>query len=109
MLSKEDIHKVQGLLTDILQTRTVLSTPNVNTARIKHTTARDRAIVSENKGKGANVVKASACWVWKAKNSSASNTFKKYSYIDARGRSKIPILSWIPKESNSLIYCAGNP
>ncbi|GJW73364.1 hypothetical protein Tco_0132734 [Tanacetum coccineum] len=47
----------------------------VNTAGSKptillHTTARDRALVSENKGKGANVVKASACWVWKAKNSS---------------------------------------
>ncbi|GJU16025.1 ribonuclease H-like domain-containing protein [Tanacetum coccineum] len=35
---------------------------NVNTARVKNTTARDRAVVSENKGKGANVVKASACW-----------------------------------------------
>ncbi|GJT75240.1 putative ribonuclease H-like domain-containing protein [Tanacetum coccineum] len=42
----------------------------VNTVRVKDTTARDRAVVSENKGKGANVVKASACWVWKAKNSS---------------------------------------
>ncbi|GKA35972.1 putative ribonuclease H-like domain-containing protein, partial [Tanacetum coccineum] len=42
---------------------------NVNTTRVKNTTARDRAVVSENKGKGANVVKASACWVWKAKNS----------------------------------------
>ncbi|GJW54214.1 ribonuclease H-like domain-containing protein [Tanacetum coccineum] len=62
---------------------------NVNTARVKHTTARDRAVVSENKGKGANAIKASACWVWKAKNSSASTTFKKYSYIDARGRSKV--------------------
>ncbi|GKD28690.1 hypothetical protein Tco_1239468, partial [Tanacetum coccineum] len=35
---------------------------NVNTARVKHTTARDRTVVSENKGKGANAVKASACW-----------------------------------------------
>nr|GEX35921.1 putative ribonuclease H-like domain-containing protein [Tanacetum cinerariifolium] len=35
--------------------------------------------------KEVNVVKASACWVWKAKYSSASNTYKKYSYIDARG------------------------
>ncbi|GKD46136.1 hypothetical protein Tco_1270781 [Tanacetum coccineum] len=60
----------------------------VNTVRVKDTIARDRAVVSENKGKRANAVKASACWVWKAKNSSASNTFKKYSYIDARGRSK---------------------
>ncbi|GJR50358.1 hypothetical protein Tco_1400879 [Tanacetum coccineum] len=57
----------------------------VNTVRVKDTTARDRAVVSENKGKGVNTVKASACWFWKAKNSSASNTFKKYSYIDARG------------------------
>ncbi|GKF11666.1 hypothetical protein Tco_0049592, partial [Tanacetum coccineum] len=31
---------------------------NVNTTRVKNT----RAIVSENKGKGANAVKASACW-----------------------------------------------
>ncbi|GKC74303.1 hypothetical protein Tco_1120186, partial [Tanacetum coccineum] len=61
---------------------------NINTVRINDTTARERAVVSENKRIGANVVKASACWVWKAKNSSASTTFKKYSYIDARGRSK---------------------
>nr|GEX07230.1 retrotransposon Orf1 [Tanacetum cinerariifolium] len=36
-------------------------------------------------GKKVNAVKATTCWVWKAKNSSASTTFKKYSYIDARG------------------------
>ncbi|GJS77773.1 putative ribonuclease H-like domain-containing protein [Tanacetum coccineum] len=35
---------------------------NFNTARVKHTTASDRAVVSENKGKGPNAVKASACW-----------------------------------------------
>ncbi|GJZ34615.1 uncharacterized mitochondrial protein-like protein [Tanacetum coccineum] len=38
----------------------------VNTAgskiMVKDTTARDRALVSENKGKGVNAVKASACW-----------------------------------------------
>ncbi|GJW51725.1 ribonuclease H-like domain-containing protein [Tanacetum coccineum] len=61
---------------------------NVNTTRVKLTTARDRAVVSEIKRKGANDVKASACWVCKAKNNSASTTFKKYSYIDAQGRSK---------------------
>ncbi|GKE97246.1 hypothetical protein Tco_1582101 [Tanacetum coccineum] len=32
---------------------------NVNTARVKNTTARDRAVVSENKGIWANAVKAS--------------------------------------------------
>ncbi|GJS36358.1 hypothetical protein Tco_0534740 [Tanacetum coccineum] len=35
----------------------------INIVREKDTTARDRAVVTENKGKGANVVKASACWV----------------------------------------------
>ncbi|GKB94364.1 hypothetical protein Tco_0980501 [Tanacetum coccineum] len=34
---------------------------NVNIVSVKHTTARDRAVV-RNKGKGANVVKALACW-----------------------------------------------
>ncbi|GKE43717.1 hypothetical protein Tco_1471001, partial [Tanacetum coccineum] len=33
----------------------------VNTVRVKDTTARDRAVVSENKGKGANAVKALGC------------------------------------------------
>ncbi|GJT64687.1 hypothetical protein Tco_1016167 [Tanacetum coccineum] len=64
-----------------------ISKTNVNTISLKHTTARDRAVV-RNKGKEANAVKALAFWVWKAKNSSASTTFKKFSYIDARGRSK---------------------
>ncbi|GKE57151.1 hypothetical protein Tco_1496336 [Tanacetum coccineum] len=68
----------------------------VNTVRVKDTTARVRAVVSKNKRKGANAVKASACWVWKAKTSSASNNFKKYPYIDARGKSK-SIMARIPK------------
>ncbi|GJZ28070.1 hypothetical protein Tco_0572717 [Tanacetum coccineum] len=76
--------------------KNIIINTNVNTARVNHTTARDRAVVSENNRKGANAVKASACWVWKAKNSSASTTFKNYSYIDAQGRSK-SIMAWIPK------------
>ncbi|GJV74675.1 putative ribonuclease H-like domain-containing protein [Tanacetum coccineum] len=35
---------------------------NVNTARVKNTTARDRAVISENNRIGDNAVKASACW-----------------------------------------------
>nr|GEV16378.1 hypothetical protein [Tanacetum cinerariifolium] len=57
----------------------------VNIVRVKDTNARERAVVSEYIGREANAVKASSCGVWKAKHSSASNTFKKYSYIDARG------------------------
>ncbi|GKA21477.1 putative ribonuclease H-like domain-containing protein [Tanacetum coccineum] len=46
----------------------------VNIVRVKDTTARDTTIVSENKEKGVNVVKASACWVWKDKNSRTPKT-----------------------------------
>ncbi|GJZ36672.1 putative ribonuclease H-like domain-containing protein, partial [Tanacetum coccineum] len=36
-----------------------------------------------------NAVKASACWVWRpTKLNSASITFKRHNYVDARGRSK---------------------
>nr|GEW32285.1 hypothetical protein [Tanacetum cinerariifolium] len=60
----------------------------VNTVRVKDITARERAVVSENIGREANTVKASACWVWKAKHNSASNTFKIYSYIDVNPQQK---------------------
>ncbi|GKF16257.1 hypothetical protein Tco_0061175, partial [Tanacetum coccineum] len=46
--------------------KNIIFNKKVNTVRVKDTTARYRAVVSENKGKRANVVKASACWVWKA-------------------------------------------
>nr|GEW49522.1 hypothetical protein [Tanacetum cinerariifolium] len=75
----------------------------VNTVRVKDTTDRERAVVSENIGREANDIKASACWVWKDKHSSASNTFKKYSYIDARGGSK-SIMAWIPKRAYFSYY-----
>ncbi|GKF09030.1 hypothetical protein Tco_0043254 [Tanacetum coccineum] len=55
---------------------------NVNTTRVKHTTARDRAVVSENKGKGANAVKASACWVWKTKNNRQQKEYKEKTVIN---------------------------
>ncbi|GKC96166.1 hypothetical protein Tco_1161608 [Tanacetum coccineum] len=42
--------------------KNIIFNKKVNTVRAKDTTARDRAVVSENKGKGANAVKASACW-----------------------------------------------
>ncbi|GKA41982.1 putative ribonuclease H-like domain-containing protein [Tanacetum coccineum] len=38
---------------------------SANAKKVKDTTARDRAVVSKNKGLRANDVKASACWVWK--------------------------------------------
>ncbi|GKB85503.1 putative ribonuclease H-like domain-containing protein [Tanacetum coccineum] len=49
---------------------------NVNTVSVKYTTARDRAVV-RNKGKGANAVKASACW-----NNPQQKEYKEKSVID---------------------------
>ncbi|GJU80141.1 putative ribonuclease H-like domain-containing protein [Tanacetum coccineum] len=54
----------------------------VNTVRVKDTTARYRAVVSENKGKGANVVKASECW-----GNPHENEYKEKGVIDnGKGR-----------------------
>ncbi|GKE98857.1 hypothetical protein Tco_0022208 [Tanacetum coccineum] len=72
---------------------------NVNTVRPKVvvSAARPKAVVNVVKGNNVNVVKASACWVWKpktkvldhvSKHNSASITLKKFDYVDAQGRSK---------------------
>ncbi|GJY08304.1 ribonuclease H-like domain-containing protein [Tanacetum coccineum] len=64
---------------------------NVNTVRPKAVVnaARPKAVVNAVKGNNVNVVKASACWVWKPKNkvldhvskhNSASITLKKFDY-----------------------------
>ncbi|GJU45553.1 putative ribonuclease H-like domain-containing protein [Tanacetum coccineum] len=63
----------------------------VNIARPKTVkTARPNSpVVNVVKVNHANVVKASACWVWRpTKPNGASITLKKHNYIDARGRSK---------------------
>ncbi|GKA46161.1 putative ribonuclease H-like domain-containing protein, partial [Tanacetum coccineum] len=55
----------------------------VNTAR------PNSAVVNVVRANQVNVVKASACWVWRpTKLNSASITLKKHNYVDARGRSK---------------------
>ncbi|GJW82415.1 retrovirus-related pol polyprotein from transposon TNT 1-94 [Tanacetum coccineum] len=63
----------------------------VNIARPKavNTARPHSAVVNAVRVNQENVVKASACWVWRpTKLNSASITLKKYNYIDARGRSK---------------------
>nr|GEX57446.1 ribonuclease H-like domain-containing protein [Tanacetum cinerariifolium] len=67
-----------------------------------------KAIVNDVQGNVVNVVKASACWVWKpktkvidhvSKHSSESITLKKFNYVDAQGRSK-SVMAWVPKRWN---------
>nr|GEV27223.1 uncharacterized mitochondrial protein AtMg00810-like [Tanacetum cinerariifolium] len=72
----------------------------INTAKPKAAVNAAKAKAKYNvvKGKRGNVVKASACWVWKSKHNvldhvsrhnSASITLKKFDYVDARGISKV--------------------
>ncbi|GJT98861.1 ribonuclease H-like domain-containing protein [Tanacetum coccineum] len=58
----------------------------------KVNTARPKAVLSAVKGNKGNIVKASACWVWRPKhkvldhvssNNGASMSFKRFDYIDA--------------------------
>ncbi|GJW99309.1 ribonuclease H-like domain-containing protein [Tanacetum coccineum] len=78
--------------------RTVLTRPNavVNTTRPK-------AVLSVVKGYKGNVVKVSACWVWRPKhkgldhvsrNNGASMSFKRFKYVDAQGRSKCYLIDY---------------
>ncbi|GJR04708.1 hypothetical protein Tco_0527692 [Tanacetum coccineum] len=70
-------------------------------------TARPKAVLSAVKGNKGNVVKASACWVWRLKykvldhvsrNNGASMSFKRFDYVDAQGRSK-SVMAWVPKRN----------
>ncbi|GJV43615.1 hypothetical protein Tco_1428151 [Tanacetum coccineum] len=76
---------------------TIFKNSNINQRGKNLNTARPKAVVNVVKGNNINVVKASACWVWKpktkvldhvSKHNSASITLKKFDYIDAQGRSK---------------------
>ncbi|GKA35840.1 hypothetical protein Tco_0722331 [Tanacetum coccineum] len=79
----------------------------VNTVKGNVTTAGPKAVVSDNKGNEANVVKASACWVWRPKqkvldhvsrHNGASMNFKRFDYVDAQGRSK-SVMAWVPRRA----------
>ncbi|GKF05325.1 putative ribonuclease H-like domain-containing protein, partial [Tanacetum coccineum] len=68
-------------------------TKKVNTVKgTRVNTFRPKAVLSAVKGNKGNVVKASACWVWRAKhkvvdhvsrNNGASMSFKRFDYINA--------------------------
>ncbi|GJS93467.1 putative ribonuclease H-like domain-containing protein [Tanacetum coccineum] len=74
----------------------IVNAKNVNAARPNAVvnTARLKSVLSAVKGNKGNVVKASACWVWRPKhkvldhvsrNNSASMSFKRFNYVDAQG------------------------
>ncbi|GJU37465.1 putative ribonuclease H-like domain-containing protein [Tanacetum coccineum] len=86
--------------------QTTLTSRYVNTAMRHYHTERPRAgdtarsytePVNDVMANRINVVKTSACWVWRpTKPNGASLAFKRHNYIDARGRSK-SVMAWVPK------------
>ncbi|GJS34861.1 putative ribonuclease H-like domain-containing protein [Tanacetum coccineum] len=70
----------------------------VNTVRFNNvTTTRPKAVISTAEGNKDNVVKSSACWIWRPKGNvidhfskdNGSYTPKRFDYVDPEGRLKI--------------------
>ncbi|GKB76249.1 hypothetical protein Tco_0943144 [Tanacetum coccineum] len=95
----------------MVEKKTVVPTiPKVNIVRPKQqeksvrktvrqvNTSRPKAVVNVVRTNRVNVVKVSACWVWRpVKPNSTSITLKRYDYLDVRGRSR-SIMAWVPKK-----------
>ncbi|GJU94519.1 ribonuclease H-like domain-containing protein [Tanacetum coccineum] len=78
----------------------------------KVNTARPKAVLSTVMGNKGNVVKASACWVWRPKhkvldhvsrNNNALMSFKRFDYIDAQGISKSVMALGSPIETDPIL------
>ncbi|GJS90419.1 zinc finger BED domain-containing protein RICESLEEPER 2-like protein [Tanacetum coccineum] len=69
-----------------------------------------KASVNVVRANRVNVVKASACWVWRpTRPNCASVILKRHNYIDARGRSK-SVMAWVPKGNLfPYLYVRGKP
>ncbi|GJY87221.1 retrovirus-related pol polyprotein from transposon TNT 1-94 [Tanacetum coccineum] len=88
----------------------------VNTAKVNNvTTAGTKAVVSVVQGHEENVVKSSACWIWRPtgkvidhiSKDSGSYMPKRFDYVDPQGRLK-SVMAWVLREANSLILSAGH-
>ncbi|GKC89782.1 hypothetical protein Tco_1150431, partial [Tanacetum coccineum] len=94
-----ELHLLSSKNSNFNQRVNTIKDKNFNIARPKEVVnaARPKVVVNVVKGNNVNVVKASACWVWKPKtkvldhipkHNSASITLKKFDYVDAQGRYK---------------------
>ncbi|GKB37920.1 ribonuclease H-like domain-containing protein [Tanacetum coccineum] len=77
----------------------------VNTARVNNvTTAWPKAVVSTAERNRENVVKSSACWIWRPignvidhiSKDSGSYMLRRFEYVDLRGKLK-SAMAWVPK------------
>nr|GEX15764.1 hypothetical protein [Tanacetum cinerariifolium] len=79
----------------------------INSTKGKNvTTTGPKAVVNAAEGKKENVVKSSACWIWRPKGKlidhtskdSGSYTLKRFNYVDPNGRLK-SAMAWVPKRN----------
>ncbi|GKG10369.1 hypothetical protein Tco_0341769, partial [Tanacetum coccineum] len=79
----------------------------IKTAKVNNvTTAGPKAVVSAAKGNGENVVKSSACWIWRPTGNDIDHTskdsrpymLKRFDYVDLQGRLK-SVMVWVPKRN----------
>ncbi|GJZ65547.1 hypothetical protein Tco_0622243 [Tanacetum coccineum] len=79
----------------------------VQTARVNNvTTVGPKVVVSVVEGNGENVVKSSACWIWRptgnvidhTSKDSGSYMLKRFDYVDPQGRLKL-VMVWVPKRN----------
>ncbi|GKB27118.1 hypothetical protein Tco_0866519 [Tanacetum coccineum] len=78
-------------------TKTNKFNEKVNIARVNNvTTAWSKAVVSADVGNGENVVKSSACWIWRptenvidhTSKNNGSYMLKRFDYVDLQGKLK---------------------
>nr|GEV82097.1 ribonuclease H-like domain, reverse transcriptase, RNA-dependent DNA polymerase [Tanacetum cinerariifolium] len=67
-LAREDLEQIDPDDLEEIDLHWEMAMLTIRARRVKDTNARERAVVSKNIGREANAVKASACWVWKAKH-----------------------------------------
>ncbi|GJS01040.1 ribonuclease H-like domain-containing protein [Tanacetum coccineum] len=88
-----------------------------NIKRTRVNTARPKAVLSAVEGNKGNVVKASACWVWRpkhkvldhvSKNNGASMSFKRFDYIDAHMTGNISYLTDYEEIDGGFVAFGGN-
>ncbi|GKB04233.1 putative ribonuclease H-like domain-containing protein [Tanacetum coccineum] len=84
--------------TEFVKSNEHVKTPRESVKKGNVTNAELKAIVSNNKGNEANVVKTLACWVWRPKqkvldhvfrHNGTSMNFKRFDYVDAQERSRV--------------------
>ncbi|GKC60241.1 putative ribonuclease H-like domain-containing protein [Tanacetum coccineum] len=120
-VNKENIHRQAEYPRKSQSPRTAKTSSfkeKVNTARFNNvTTAGPKAVVNAAEGNRDNVVKFSACWIWRPKGNvidhiakdNGSYTPKRFAYVDPQGRLKSFYLSDYQEIDGGFVAFRGSP